>query len=406
MIHLPRRMTAHLVLFLVVGAFSQTGTCCPYSIRDTGFIVLKRTPYRVFCFVNNQMPKKDALVSALDAAAPVLLDTNVTAEVVNVDEDKQHEAIRCLEAVSPESQFPVVVLVSPDDRVMTLPNRDWRAATKKKVQSALEKIVSSPKREELKQNLVERWCVAVLVEGRNAAENEKAEATAEEAIEEITGATTEMGRTVESGPCLVAVPNDADEKIFLWSLGLDDVSDHPRMVVLYGRGRPLGGVLEGSGITKDALLELFRFLGTNCSCATDPEWLSGMLVPLKWDSYLQTEVRVKLGFDPDSPRVLMDVASLRRESSNMPANLQTSLNYSEGYVEFTDDAPAAPIPAAPVSSASVPSVPTVVMPPPKTESAPSLEKRTGYMVFAMVGGMAVAVAVAMGVLGLHRLRRS
>lgn len=100
---------------------------------------------------------------------------------------------------------------------------------------------------------------------------------------------------------------DPEERILLWSLGLETVGERnvpARAVMLVGRGERRGPQLEGEDITSQRLLEMFTMLGRSCSCTTDGMWLSGPSLPLEWSEEIEALVRVELGFDPRNPAAL------------------------------------------------------------------------------------------------------
>ncbi len=100
------------------------------------------------------------------------------------------------------------------------------------------------------------------------------------------------------------------EQVLLWSLGLDGEKTEARLAVLFGMGRRIGPVFGGAEVTKIGLSNLFRLLGRNCACTTDPSWLLGPAVPLSWGNDLELQVREELGFDPNNPAVAGTLAGV------------------------------------------------------------------------------------------------
>ena len=236
------RVTFIAALLLSCGANLRISHACRYSVRDAGFTHSEGRPYQVFCFVNDKTPGKDAIASVFKEAEDGLLaESNVTAEVVNVDRQGRHGALAYLPSGAGKNEFPLVVLVSPDDRAMALPSGAFGARkSKEEMRSALEKVLSSPKREEIKTNVIEPWCVVLLVEGQDANENKRIRSAFTQASADMNDMVTEMGQTVESRPRLLSLsPKDPNEKILLWSLGIEEA------------GRRAGG--DTQGVTPSSL---------------------------------------------------------------------------------------------------------------------------------------------------------
>jgi len=162
--------------------------------------------------------------------------------------------------------------------------------------------------------IVRAWCVVLLVEGKDSAENAKARKIVADAIEDITRTMNQAGKTVEEAPHLILLSADcfADEEILLWSLRLEDYGSRgPRVALLYGRGRQFGPVLEGENLTQRNLFQVLSVIGMSCGCdvGLDPVMVaSGTSIPRRWGRKLRAKVAKDLGFDPDNPMVKMEIS--------------------------------------------------------------------------------------------------
>jgi len=371
---------------------------CPYSIRQSGFVVLKKQPYHVYCFVNDKTPGKDELSTAVNDARYVLRDTNVEAEVVNVDRQLDHDAMIHYYQLAPD-KLPVLALVSPKEEVTRL---GGAALSPDNVEAVLEGVVSSPKRDEMMEHIVKQWCVVLLVKGADAADNHRALTEAKASVKDIKGKPAEMVLSIDDPPHLLVVDaKDPQERIFLWSLGLTgDDPPKAKAVVLFGRGRQVGPVLEGSNLNRTSLSNIFFKIGSNCSCTSDPIWISGRFVPLRWDDLCRREVRRLAGFDPDSMRVRSEMARVWNK------DLETGqsggfLGYVEGYFEADGETGA--------ETMTVPFVAPPTAAPRRDKSSAdepvsALEHRAAHMLVIVVTGMAAAVALAGGLLAWGRRR--
>ena len=289
---------------------------CPYSVRDVGFVDLNPAPYRLYCFVRDNTPQKDDIASTFEKLSRVvLMDANAEAELVNIDQQGTHEAAEYFRFWEIKS-LPAAVVGSPTGRSMQVPISSGDEPFEETAWPAIESVVSSPKRDELMENIVTAWCVVLLVQGADAAENARAEQAVTKATESIARSITPMGRTVDDAPHVVVIPSEhsSEEEVFLWSLDLASYDrSRPRVAVVYGRGRQIGPVLEGDNLTMDSVLAILHAIGASCGCETDRRWLLGTTIPMRWGSEQEAEAAKRLAFDPESPMVktpLSDVAVL------------------------------------------------------------------------------------------------
>jgi len=374
---------------------------CPYSIRQSGFVVLKKQEYHVYCFVKDDTPDKNTIQSGIDEAEYLLTDSNVKAELINVDRQIGHDAMVYVSQLG-TNEFPAFALVSPKEDVMRLRVPDEQPLSADDVVALLERVVSSPKRDEMREHIVPQWCVVLLVKGADDAENQRALAEAKTAIKEIKGKPTEMVLSIDDPPYLLVVDaKEPTEQIFLWSLGLTG-DDPPRAkaVVLFGRGRQIGPVFAGENLTSASLLNVFYKIGSNCSCTSDPIWVSGPAIPLQWDEACRAEVRKRLHFDPDNPMVRIEIARIWGKKVS-------DLRRTGGFLGYAEGSFAPPVEAEGETTAMPPTVPfalAVGVPnahtEPKTPPA-TFERRTAHMVLGAIAGLGVAVMLGGGILMLR-----
>jgi len=136
----------------------------------------------------------------------------------------------------------------------------------------------------------------------------------------VAGSVTEMGHRIKHPPFVMTIElSDQAEQVLLWSLGLTEPEEPGAQVaILYGMGRRLGKTLSAVEASQPGLVDRFKLLGRNCTCTTDPSWVLGPAAPLSWTEDLQILTREALGFDPNSPAVLMTLAgawkSLREQA--------------------------------------------------------------------------------------------
>ncbi len=339
----PKRAGAFLraalwALLVASGFVPRLAFGCPYSIRDVGFVDLGSPPYRLYFFVKDGAPDKNAIVSAFEEASVTsLTDSNVEAEVVNVDQQMAHPAKEFLRFWGLKT-LPAAVLVSPSGRSLALPF-DLSKPLREAIRGAAEKVVRSPIRDELAREIVRTWGIVLVVEGKDKAENVSAKKTIEEAISDVARMMSRSGETAAEKPEMLVVSREtlAEEEILLWSFGLGDAEFlGPQVAVLYGRGRQIGPVLGGESLNRDSLFHILSTIGMKCGCETDHRWLSGTLIPLRWGKELRTETVRYLGFDPDNPLVRAEVGGIWTEGRDSSQDDAGPFEYSEGEIVSWD----------------------------------------------------------------------
>ncbi|MCC6234578.1 MAG: hypothetical protein IT580_18185, partial [Verrucomicrobiales bacterium] len=255
----PRRAQPPLgliVLGLVVAA--STALACRYSVRDTGFVDLGAEPYQLRLHLPPNAPA--TLTSHFtEAAAAVLLDANLAFSVVPHPDANSNAAAH-------------LRLISPDQRELTLAESIDPRLPRAEIVALLERAVSSPARTRLHDELLRAYAVLIFVEGRDAAANRRARATADAAVAAITKLLPQMPKPVEVPPRLLTLPvrSIPEESVLLWGLGMNPVpTEDPRVAVVFGRGRRVGEPLEGGLITQTVLQDRLALIGQDCECDLD-----------------------------------------------------------------------------------------------------------------------------------------
>ena len=368
-------------IFLTV-VFRSVPVCgCAYNVRDVGYVDLGIQPYIFYGFVSDKTPEAtiSTFTNLSDAA---LLDTGVWAEVVNIDRQKDHPALKYLAPdLTPEKRtsLPAAVLVSPDGRSLSIPVTQPGLPFRQTLLDALDNIVSSPLRRQLIKQLPKSFAVVVLIEGPKEQDNKTARQVATESIGVISEQMSFMPKPIFHPPTMMEVDSKsiADEKILLWSLGLN-IDEDPNTItvaVLYGRAKRIGPLLRGEQVNEYNLTTILSIVGADCECGLDRSWILGMPTPIKWDEQAQNIVAKNLGFDPENPMIKMEVSRIIRIGSLYSRGLQAPssslpdmpFGYQELVVEFDDTPEQEPdiqstIPAAPEQIDPEPVTPELATP--------------------------------------------
>jgi len=307
-----------LVLILLLYQLFQVPYifACQYNVRETGFVDLGNTPYLFTGYVDDQA-SDDMKVGFNQIAIEMLSESNIEFEMINIDRHKNHTALKYLDQWQ-INEFPSAVLVSPDSQ--SIPVTIYHPGQKfgPSLQSAIDEIVSSPYRDRIIEAAVKNYAVVFLIAGKNEEENKKANETAMAAINHVKKKMDMLPKPIRYPPVLIEMDYASirEEKILLWSLGID-INDMagPYVAVIYGRGRWIGPLFMGTEINKNYLSEILLVVGADCECGLDQEWLQGTMLPARWDKERQARITESLGFDPENPIIKSEISRIIRMGS-------------------------------------------------------------------------------------------
>jgi len=311
---------------------TQSALACRYNVRETGFVDLGVEPYFLYGYVSQDTPA-DVISSFEEISDGPLIDSNIRVEIIDTVQQKNHPAIKLLDSLAIRA-FPAAILVSPDGQSLpvplTVPGKSFKAA----LLSALDDILSSPKREEIVRQVIKAYAVVLLIEGANADENKNARQAITGAIEQISTEMDMMPKPIAHPPVLVVLDREslAKEKVLLWSLDLgpEEVNE-PHAAVFYGKSRWIGPLFKGEEITEYNLASVLFVIGADCECGFDYRWLQGTMLPARWDEKLQAQIAENLGFDPENPMIKSEMSwIIGRGSSYYPG---VPMGYQELVIE-------------------------------------------------------------------------
>ncbi len=325
-----------LFIVFLIGVFYPLNTsACRYTIREIGFSDIGSMPYHIYVFIRSDMSEDD--ISTIEKLSFALLnETNVKLEIVDIDERRDSITQYYLDKYNIQS-FPSALFVFPEGESMicslSYPGRSFNES----VWLLFENLVSSAFRKSIIDQLLQSYCVVLVVEGKNTSKNINAIREANEAVREISKTLDQMPKVVNSPPGILVIPHEKtyEERILLMSLGIKaEETNEPFVAVIYGRGRIMGPVLQGEQITKRKVFNLLTVVGADCECGLDHFWILGRMIPLRWEPSVQTELAQFLGFDVESPLVkaeMSQILSVKPVSENPLNPVEDNLlGYSEG----------------------------------------------------------------------------
>jgi len=378
---------------------SHPTLACRFNVRETGFVDLGFEPYYLFGYVGRDTPA-EVTSTFRQVSYAALMESGIRVEVIDTNQQQDHPAMKFLDLWRIQS-FPAAVLVSPDGQSLSVPVTKPGQPFKETLWSALDDILSSPKREEIVQQVSKTYGAVLLIEGGQREENKKAEAAAAGAIERVSMQMDMMPKTIVNPPVLIVLDSESlsREKILLWSLGLDaEKVNKPYAAVLYGRARWIGPLFEGEQINENDLASVLFVIGADCECGFDYRWLQGTMLPVRWDDKVQARVAEGLGFDPENPMIKMEMSRIvGRGFSSYPG-------VPFGYEEFVVESVNEPEHILPVQDQNIASPTSAVVAPVSEESVLAESEPVLQKPLYFVAGLSVLI-IAVGLFIVFRAAR-
>jgi hypothetical protein len=207
----------------------------------------------------------------------------------------------------------------------------------------LQELNDSAMRGSIRKKLAGAYCVVLFIEGNEKHQNKLILGEVKKAVSEISRTFDQMPKAVNYPPFLMVLPhkNIPDERLLLTGLGITEkMADEPVVAVLYGRGRIMGSALAGPMINRERVFNLLTVVGADCECGLDHSWILGRMIPMGWESGIQSDVAKNLGFDVENPMVkaeMVQILSLKPAPDDyldpMGNNL---LGYTEGRLHIVN----------------------------------------------------------------------
>ena len=171
---------------------SMDALACRFNVRDVGFVDLGSDPYRLFIFVPDDTPTSE--IELLESTAyATYLDSNVKATVLNSKDSLKGKAARF---IPKELKTIQGVLVSPDGS-QSLPVNLVEEGKPLAVSAwdGLESVFDSKRRNSVLSKVYEHYCVILIVEGKNAEENQRIGGLANRVVKSISSQMDKLEKT-------------------------------------------------------------------------------------------------------------------------------------------------------------------------------------------------------------------
>ena len=284
------------ILFIVVSSFQTFA--CRFTVREIGFSILSQDIYTLAVLDENA----DAGAEFWKSFHKKNRNCNLRLEILNPNLDMEHPII--LNAKKQGLTFPTIVLVAPDGRLFEFEEND--------LEIVYDQVLESVASVTLRSVFSDVFAVVLWIEASDDEKNNRAKIKIQKECDAIENIMPGMPKIVEKGPMNIRISKDnfQNEKLLLWSLGIDEIPKEPLAFVLYGRGRIIGEVLDYKQILNGGLYKYMSMIGADCECGLDKKWMLGSQVPLLWDKNTKQYLVELLGFDVDNPMILAEMSRI------------------------------------------------------------------------------------------------
>lgn len=293
-----------LMILLFVG-LGLTAWPCRFTVREIGFSTLAHTDYTLVV-ADGELGKGHPLLKELEN---LVLESNVRVVWLDPEADARHPLL--VKAKAQGVEFPNAFLDRNGSRV--LPLYTAAAYRRNRLKSDVEDgVVQSPLREKMLKDVHRAFAFVLFVEGKNKQENDTARLQVENACRRVEEVMPLMPKLVEVSPVMLGVDRERleEERVLLWSMGMDTIPSAPYAWVVYGRGRYMGGPLDKEDMARGTVYRYLAMVGADCECNIDRKWMLGTQLPLLWGKATRQHLAEALAFDVDNPGILAEMSRI------------------------------------------------------------------------------------------------
>ena len=298
------------VFILTIFCYTEVFACL-YNVRDIGFADFLSTPYKLYFYVSDDTPDQH-ISSFKKISYAAFSDCNIVVEIVNINQNEQNPALEYFSFWNIKTA-PAAILVSASGRSLVLPISESDTSFNESLWTALQTVIFSRIRERILRGIIKSYCVILIVDGADEAENRRIYDLVSGAAQDVAKTMKQLPKRIDSPPQIIKISAESvpREKMLLWSLNMENAAGkEPAVVILFGRGRRFGPVLNGEEITKNRLQSFLSLIGLSCECGIDIKMAMGQQILLKWGEKEQAEVLKYLGFDAENPMVKLEMSNI------------------------------------------------------------------------------------------------
>lgn len=311
-----------IFVFILIVNITVNAWACRFTVREIGFSTLSQDIYFLVIIDENA----NASDSKWKEIHSQLANANIKLVILHPANDMEHPYLKKAKAMS--SEYPLNLLVAPDGRMLQLESETNS--------DLIDEVLESSVRKHLRNDFLDTFCVIVWIEGTNTSLNtEVGEIIAKECTQ-IENLMPHMPKEVRNGPVSIRINSKEihDERVLLWSLGIDDPPEEPIAVVLYGRGRMIGETVDVSSIKEELLYKYMSMIGADCECGLDRKWMLGSQIPLLWSTENRQQLANEIGFDVDNPMILAEMSRILAKEVN--ANISDDVGYGIEVIDLNE----------------------------------------------------------------------
>ena len=296
-----RYLSKAIILFILIVGVSFPSLACRFTVREIGFSTLSQTNY-TFVVIDNGKGSSKATLKTLQAYKK---DSNIGVIHLNEGRDQHNPIVQLAKRKGLTS--PSIFLLSPDNRLCLLKGEEQNI---KRIFT--ETVLDSPFRKKLREDTETTFAYVISIDGLDQRKNKKALKLVDAACQQLKELMPLMPKEVKCAPIVIRLTKDdfEKEKVLLWSLGLDTISEEPRAIIVYGRGRVMGNALNYQQIEDSLVYRYLSMIGADCECGLDRKWMLGLQIPMVWDVDCRQSLAAELGFDVDNPSILAEMSRI------------------------------------------------------------------------------------------------
>ena len=195
-----------LAALLACSALAMPAEACRYNVRDVGFVDLGEQPYTLILGYS-----PDSSGAALDSlhwiATPALGESNVAWKQLSFLEAAERDILSSEDSKGMAGSR--LWLLTPSGQVRQLAAYEDGLPAASEIELRIKTLVNSASHEQLLKQTIDCHSVVMVIEGKNADENKRVVADAEEAIRQTFERRGEWDKPIARAPRLMVLsPND------------------------------------------------------------------------------------------------------------------------------------------------------------------------------------------------------
>lgn len=299
-------LTRLLIACAAILTTTSLSQACRYSVRDIGFVDDETAAPSVV--ISGPTAEVEALEAALRKQAKASgLKPSVWSSAGSV-------LSACLKREDAELQLALTSTESTD-----------------LAESIVAQVALTHFGRDLLNRLIDNPCVVMLI---GSEESPNARRAANEGVRRALDESELWAKPMVGEPSVVRLDAKAaaEERVLLWSLGLESLEE-PSALVVYGRLRRMGPVLTGDRLTASAVAGTIGLLGKDCECDLDRGVFEGPGVLHAWDGEMAARAREVLEFDPQHPMTELEVRQILAKKTNARRATLNDADVFWGYEE-------------------------------------------------------------------------